>query len=69
MTINLDALGYPDAEKTFKVDDSQKFDVDTFELNGGVAVKVLVLSIDPYLRGRMREPDTGSYSVCLTYQL
>lgn len=46
-----------------KVDASQTFDVDAVELNGSVAVKILVLSIDPYLRGRMRAPEKGSYNV------
>lgn len=48
-----------------KVDASEQFDVDAVQLNGGVAVKILVLSIDPYLRGRMREPEKGSYNVCI----
>lgn len=49
------------------MDASQQFDVDTVQLNGGVAVKILVLSIDPYLRGRMREPEKGSYNVCMLF--
>ena len=44
--------------------DKVDFDLDTVELKGGVAVKILVLSIDPYLRGRMRETGTISYIVC-----
>lgn len=49
------------------MDASQEFDVETVQLNGGVAVKILVLSIDPYLRGRMREPEKGSYNVCMLF--
>ncbi|KAJ7814652.1 hypothetical protein B0H13DRAFT_2464216 [Mycena leptocephala] len=30
-------------------------------LNGGVLIKVLVLSIDPYMRGRLRAPEIKSY--------
>lgn len=57
--------GFPDPESAFKVDRSQTFDVDSVQLNGGIAVKVLVLSIDPYLRQRMREPGYSEYnSLC-----
>lgn len=60
--------GYPDPEKVFKVDRSQTFNVDSEQLNGGIAVKVLVLSIDPYLRHRMRAPGTSEYnSVCFVF--
>ena len=46
-------------------DESQTIDLDTAELDGGFLVKVLVLSIDPYMRGRMRDATKGSYSVCV----
>jgi len=36
-------------------------DLDTVRLNGGVLVKTLILSADPYLRGRMRDPKKRSY--------
>ena len=45
-------------------DESETIDPDTVPLNGGFLVKVLVLSIDPYLRGKMRNPSIESYSVC-----
>ncbi|KAF8530096.1 NAD-P-binding protein [Hysterangium stoloniferum] len=50
--------GYPIPGKTTIYDDSQKIDLDA-PLNGGVLLKVLVLSVDPYQRGRMRPPIPG----------
>ena len=44
-------------------DDSQTIDLETVPLDGGFLVKVLVLSVDPYMRGRMRAPSKSSYSV------
>jgi NADPH-dependent curcumin reductase CurA len=44
-------------------DTSETIDLDTVPLNGGFLVKTLVLSIDPYLRGKMRSPEVKSYSV------
>lgn len=55
--------GYPDAEKTFAYDEAQTIDVETAPLRGGVLVKTLVLSVDPYLRARVREPHVPSYIV------
>ena len=43
-------------------DDSQAIDIDNIPLHGGFLLKTLVLSIDPYLRGRMQGGD-GSYIV------
>ena len=43
-------------------DDSQIIDPDTVTLDGGFLIKVLELSIDPYMRGRMRAPEKKSYS-------
>ncbi|KIK68085.1 hypothetical protein GYMLUDRAFT_36914 [Collybiopsis luxurians FD-317 M1] len=54
--------GYPIPGKTTILDKSQIIDVDTVALNGSILVKVLVLSIDPYLRGKMRPVDVPSYS-------
>ncbi|KIY49426.1 NAD(P)-binding protein [Fistulina hepatica ATCC 64428] len=54
--------GYPVPGKTTIVDDSQTIDHKTVPLNGGILLKVLVLSIDPYMRGKMREPTIESYS-------
>jgi NADPH-dependent curcumin reductase CurA len=47
-------------------DDSQIIDPDTVPLNGGYLVKVLELSIDPYLRGRMRPAEVKSYFPAFT---
>jgi hypothetical protein len=47
--------GYPEPGKSLIYDDSQSIDKETVPLNGGFLLKTLVLSIDPYLRGRMRE--------------
>lgn len=56
-------IGYPVPGQTTAYDDSEKIDPETVALNGGFLVKTLVLSIDPYLRGRMRAPESKSYSV------
>ncbi|KAI9284117.1 hypothetical protein BC943DRAFT_326368 [Umbelopsis sp. AD052] len=37
-------------------------DLDTPLADGDFIVKTLVLSVDPYMRGRMRAPETKSYS-------
>lgn len=54
---------YPEPGKTARYDDSQTIDLDNVPLNGGFLVKTLVLSIDPYMRGKMRDPSIKSYSV------
>ena len=54
---------YPEPGKTTRYDDSQTIDPDNVPLNGGFLVKILVLSIDPYMRGRMRDPKIESYTV------
>jgi len=54
--------GYPVPGRTTVYDVSQTIDLDTVPLNGSVLIKVLVVSIDPYLRGRMRAPEVESYS-------
>ncbi|KAF9464075.1 hypothetical protein BDZ94DRAFT_535170 [Collybia nuda] len=56
------AAGYPVNGKTFAYDDSPRIDLDKAPLNGGALVKTLVLSIDPYMRGKMQAPDTKSYT-------
>ena len=43
-------------------DDSETIDLETVPLDGGFLVKVLEISIDPYMRGRMRSPEKKSYS-------
>ncbi|KAI0719028.1 NAD-P-binding protein [Fomitopsis betulina] len=53
---------YPEPGKATRYDDSQTIDLDTVPLNGGFLIKTLVLSIDPYMRGKMRDPSVKSYS-------
>ncbi|KAH7105218.1 alcohol dehydrogenase [Auriculariales sp. MPI-PUGE-AT-0066] len=47
------AEGYPIPGETFATDNSGTIDLDNEALNGGVLLKTLSISIDPYLRGRM----------------
>ncbi|KAF7297373.1 PKS-ER domain-containing protein [Mycena indigotica] len=54
-------IGYPVVDQTIVYDNTQTIDLANAPLNGGFLVKVLVLSVDPYMRGRMREPDIPSY--------
>ena len=63
--LTVQSSGYPEPGKTTVYDESESIDVDTVSLNGGLLVKTLVLSIDPYLRGRMRDPKIQSYVVSL----
>jgi NADPH-dependent curcumin reductase CurA len=51
---------YPIPGETTVYDTTEQIDLDA-PLNGGVLIKVLVLSVDPYQRGRMREA-TQSYN-------
>ncbi|KAG6816087.1 hypothetical protein H0H87_008749 [Tephrocybe sp. NHM501043] len=53
--------GFPEPGKTTVYDESKTIDLDGVSLNGGFIVKTLVLSIDPYMRGRMRKQEIGSY--------
>ncbi|EKM57440.1 uncharacterized protein PHACADRAFT_206354 [Phanerochaete carnosa HHB-10118-sp] len=61
--------GYPEPGKTTVYDESQTIDLDGVSLNGGVLVKILVISIDPYLRGKMRKPDPSNKSYSATFAL
>jgi len=51
--------------KHFKYDGTPTIDLDEEPLHGGVLIKTLALSLDPYMRSRLREPGTKSYVVCL----
>ncbi|THH07343.1 hypothetical protein EW146_g9348 [Bondarzewia mesenterica] len=53
--------GYPEPGKTIVHDVSKTIDLENQPLNGGFLVKTLVLSIDPYLRGKMRDPKIPGY--------
>ncbi|KAF8811022.1 NAD(P)-binding protein [Phlegmacium glaucopus] len=53
--------GYPEPGKTTVYDTTETIDLHKVALNGGFLIKTLELSIDPYMRGRMREATTKSY--------
>lgn len=55
-------VGFPEPGKTTTYDTSEKIDLENVSLNGGYLVKILELSVDPYLRGRMRAPEIESYA-------
>jgi NADPH-dependent curcumin reductase CurA len=57
------AAGYPEPDVDTITDTSETIDLDNVPLNGGFLVKTLALSIDPYLRGKMRDAGKKSYSV------
>lgn len=57
------SAGYPEPGKTTIYDEKQTIDLDNVPLKGGFLVKTLVLSVDPYLRFKMRDPKIESYSV------
>ncbi|KAJ3837655.1 hypothetical protein F5878DRAFT_621775 [Lentinula raphanica] len=53
--------GFPEPGKTTVYDTSLTIDLENVPLNGGVLVKTLVLSADPYMRVQMRPVDIESY--------
>lgn len=52
--------GYPEPGKTLKKVEGE-IDLDAPLDNGAVLLKTKVLSLDPYLRGRMRPAEIQSY--------
>ncbi|EUC67547.1 zinc-binding dehydrogenase family oxidoreductase, partial [Rhizoctonia solani AG-3 Rhs1AP] len=52
--------GYPVLNETI-VTGSSEIDLDNVPLSGGILVKSVYLSIDPYLRGKMREASSPAY--------
>jgi hypothetical protein len=66
LVFNSVPTGYPEPGKTTVYDTKETIDVQTVELKGGFLVKTLELSVDPYMRGRMREATPGSYAVSFT---
>lgn len=58
--------GFPEPGKTIVYDSTETIDLESVALNGGLLVKTLELSIDPYMRGRMREPSKKSYNDAFT---
>jgi NADPH-dependent curcumin reductase CurA len=57
------SLGYPEPDVHTATDTSETIDVDNVPLNGGFLVKTLVLSVDPYLRGKMKDASKQTYTV------
>ncbi|KAF9035370.1 NAD(P)-binding protein [Hymenopellis radicata] len=53
--------GYPIPGRTTVYNANNTIDLEKVPLNGGILIKTLVISIDPYLRGRMRDPNIASY--------
>ncbi|KAG6887241.1 hypothetical protein C0992_013193 [Termitomyces sp. T32_za158] len=60
MIFNSMPVGYPVPGKTTVYDTAEMIDIEKVPLNGGFVLKTLVLSVDPYLRLRMRGPDAKS---------
>uniref|UniRef100_A0A0W0GAY4 Enoyl reductase (ER) domain-containing protein n=1 Tax=Moniliophthora roreri TaxID=221103 RepID=A0A0W0GAY4_MONRR len=54
-----DDSAYPEPGKTIVYDSTPTIDLENVPLNGGFLLKTLVLSVDPYMRGRMRPGPTG----------
>ena len=54
--------GYPEAGKHIKYVKDRTIDLETVDTQGGIVTKNLVISIDPYMRGRMRAAEKKSYS-------
>ncbi|KAF9554607.1 NAD(P)-binding protein [Agrocybe pediades] len=54
--------GYPEPGKTTVYDATQTIDPETVPLDGGILIKTLDFSIDPYMRGRMRDASAKSYA-------
>ncbi|KZV72728.1 alcohol dehydrogenase [Peniophora sp. CONT] len=52
---------YPEEGQHMRYDDSQTIDIENEPLNGGVLVKNLVASLDPYLRTMMRDASIEAY--------
>ena len=53
--------GLPVLDKTI-IFKNETIDLETIQLNGGILVKALYLSIDPYLQSFMRDPSVKSFA-------
>ncbi|GAA5902183.1 hypothetical protein JCM6882_006723 [Rhodosporidiobolus microsporus] len=58
--------GAPVPGKTLKKVTDEAFDAETVALNGGILVQLKALSLDPYMRGKMRDPSVKSYTPAYT---
>ena len=54
-------LNYPEVDKHIKYVKNRTINIDNVNTEGGIVTKNLVISIDPYMRGRMRSSETKSY--------
>ena len=54
--------------KTLVYDDTPTIDLDTVSLDGGILLKMLVLSVDPYLRRRM-VPNVADFIIVSAAQM
>lgn len=48
--------------ETTVYDESESIDLENVALHGGLLLKTLYLSIDPYQKGKMRSPDIKGHS-------
>lgn len=53
---------YPIPGEHIVYTESDTIDLNDVALDGGILIKVLALSVDPYFRGKMRDPKEKSYS-------
>ncbi|GAA5983257.1 hypothetical protein JCM11641_002238 [Rhodosporidiobolus odoratus] len=59
---NAPPQGEPVPGETLKRVVDEAFDPETVDIKGGILVKCKALSLDPYMRGRMRDPKIKSYN-------
>lgn len=52
----------PSGEHLVYEPDAESIDINTVPLNGGVLLKTLYVSVDPYTRSQMRDPSVPSFS-------
>lgn len=52
---------YPEADKHIKYVKNRTININSVNTQGGIVTKNLTISIDPYMRGRMRPAGTKSY--------
>lgn len=56
-------VGFPEPDEHIVYEESENIDLKEVELVGGFLAKTLVLSLDPAMRTRMRDPTTKAGSV------
>ncbi|EMD39221.1 hypothetical protein CERSUDRAFT_93269 [Gelatoporia subvermispora B] len=60
-------IGLPVPGKTTAYDNSRTIDLENVTLDGGILIKTLVFSIDPFIRGRMRAPNVNTHIPALQF--